>query len=103
MRAELDRWISAFTSVRVAIGIKIFGQRTNGTRRMLALVYRRGVANPDQEVEFGTTLPTAAGLQLTIQVADLYHGTALPPGYAVGDTLAIDLAPLQGEILSSLP
>ena len=55
-----------------------------------------------QEVEFGTTLPTAAGLQLVISVADLYHGAALPTGHAAGDIVAIDLAALQAEILSDI-
>uniref|UniRef100_A0A7S0M7T7 Uncharacterized protein n=1 Tax=Cryptomonas curvata TaxID=233186 RepID=A0A7S0M7T7_9CRYP len=96
---ELRNWVSACTSVQVAIGIKIFAPQVDSTRRMLALVYRRECPhNPEQAVEFGTNLGDAAGLHVTISLADLFHGVALPAGVDGATTLAVDLARVRKAI-----
>jgi hypothetical protein len=51
LQNELRAWLSNHTSVQVAIGIKIFGKKQDGTRRILALLFRR--AGDVQSVEFG--------------------------------------------------
>jgi hypothetical protein len=105
LRRELAEWISVHTSVQIAVGIKIFPER-HGTRRMLALLYRRGVPNPDQSIEFGTDVGTAAGLALQIFVSDLYFGIPpadLPPplqaAILANEVVAVSLQELQGQIL----
>jgi hypothetical protein len=53
LKIELRSWISDDTSVQVAICIKVFGRRVNGTTRILALMYQRDCPhNPEQTVEF---------------------------------------------------
>jgi hypothetical protein len=108
LRKELADWISAHTSVQVAIGIKIFPER-HGTRRMLALLHRRGAVNPDQSIEFGTDVGTAAGLALQIFVSDLYFG--IPPAHLsvqlrtaiqANEVLAVSLQQLQVKIMKRL-
>jgi hypothetical protein len=109
LQNELHAWIGNNTSVQVAIGIKIFGLRKNGSCRMLALLYRRGVAGPTQSVEFGTNIGNAAGLNLSFPLADLYFGVAqaniplqVQPLIANGAVIVVDLAQLQASILLEL-
>ena len=100
---ELKTWMSTCTSVQVAIGIKIFERQANGTRRMLILVFRRGSRAPEQQVEFGTDIGSAAGRVVSIRLADLYHGVALPAGAAVDASFDVDMEALQAVILENLP
>jgi hypothetical protein len=101
LSVELRNWISTRTSVQVAIGIKIFAPQADQSCRLLALVYQRDCPhNPEQAVEFGTNVGDAAGLALTIRLADLYHGVVLPAGVDrdAAATIAIDLADLRDVI-----
>jgi hypothetical protein len=101
LKTELRNWISDDTSVQVAIGIKIFGPRVNGITSVLvlALVYQRDCPlNQEQAVEFGTNVGDAAGLALTIRLADLYHGVAFPAGVNAAATVAVDLADVRDAI-----
>jgi hypothetical protein len=103
---ELADWISGHTSVRIAIGIKIFPEK-HSARRMLALLYRRGVQNPDQSIEFGTDVGTAAGLSLRLFVSDLYFGIPYPDlplllqgAILANEVVAVSLQELQGHIMN---
>jgi hypothetical protein len=99
LRVELRNWISTRTSVQVAIGIKIFAPQADERCRLLALVYQRDCPhNPEQAVEFGSDVGDAAGLAVTIRLADLYHGVALPAGLDAAATVAIDLADVRDAI-----
>jgi hypothetical protein len=109
LQNELHAWIGNNTSVQVAIGVKIFGLRDDGSRRMLALLYQRGVVGPAQSVEFGTNVRNAAGLNLSFPLMDLYFGVAqanipLPVQPLIGNVtiIVVDLAQLQASILRHL-
>jgi hypothetical protein len=91
---ELLELVSGWTSVQVAIGIKILNQRVDnvGDVLMTAYVYLRPAANaetvifsddknlipqfpPDQIVQFGTNVPhSAAGIFITFPLQALYFG-----------------------------
>ena len=99
LKIELRNWMSTSTSVQVAIGIKIFAPQADESCRLLALVYQRDcLHNPEQTVEFGTNVGDAAGLAVTIRLADLYNGVALPAGADGAATVAVDLANLRDVI-----
>ncbi len=49
-------------------------------------------------MEFGTNVGGAAGLAVTIRLADLYNGVALPAGVDGAATVAVDLANLRDVI-----
>jgi hypothetical protein len=72
LQEELAAWIGIHTSVQIAVGIKIFVHSANGTRRLLAHLYKRF---PNiQSVEFGTNLSNHNGLSLRFPLSDLYYG-----------------------------
>jgi hypothetical protein len=87
----------------VAIVIKIFERRVDGTRRMLILVFRRGRGNPEQQVEFGTDIGICAGRVVSIRLADLHHGLALTAGARVDTEYTVDLEALRTVISDDLP
>ena len=70
---------------------------------MLILVFRRGSRAPEKQVEFGTDIGSAAGRVVSIRLADLYHGVALPAGAAVDASFDVDMEALQAVILENLP
>ncbi|KAK1942844.1 hypothetical protein P3T76_005481 [Phytophthora citrophthora] len=74
LRAKLQRWMDpAYSSVQVAMGIKIFAGPV--TSRRLTILHRRG--HPIQEVEFG--LEHDHPLPLTFPLGAIYFGVHLPP------------------------
>ena len=99
LKIELRDWISNSTSVQVAIGIKIFAPQADEGCRLLALVYQRDCPhNPEQVVEFGTNVGDAAGLAITLRLADLYFGVALPDGVDRATIVTVDLADVRDVI-----
>ncbi len=85
--------------MQVAIGIEIFDPRVNGKTRILALVYQRDCPhNPEQAVEFGTNVGGAAGLAITLRLADLYFGVALPDGVDRATIVTVDWADVRDVI-----
>jgi hypothetical protein len=76
LRDVIRNWLTAATSVQVAIGIKIFTARSRRYRAIL------GVRNsPPWEIEFGTNAG-AGPITLDFPFALLYHGAPLPPALA---------------------
>jgi hypothetical protein len=67
---ELASWISEFTSVQIALGVKIFGRRVDGSRRLVAILLRRNA--PMQMVEFGTNIHALVDQQLFFPLAELF-------------------------------
>jgi hypothetical protein len=118
-------WISAYSSVQVAIGVKIHDLRSvDNTVRMTAYMYRKEQANqpnppilepyhkgailipqfpPEVRIEFGTDVPSeiVANLSLSFPESDYYFGTtslSLP-----NRTIDIPLIDVQSTILDKLP
>jgi hypothetical protein len=94
LRDVIRNWLTAATSVQVAIGIKIFTARS---RRYLAIL---GVRNsPPWQIEFGTN-DGAGPITLDFPLALLYHGVPLPPALAnlVDPTITIDLIALRNYL-----
>ncbi len=99
---ELTSWISAGTSVQVAVGIKMYpySQRSD---RAEAVVFRRGVSNPEQVAQFS---PDAGDCPtIAFHPKDLFFGVVpkLPLGLrdriARDETIKIDLRCARDEIL----
>lgn len=104
LKTKLQNWIGPTTSTQVAIGIKIMPKRRiSGRRRMVGLLYKKGVA-VHQEVEFGNDISPAALVvaQLTFNATSLFHGVPFPSGL-VGQVITIPLAPLQGLVTTLIP
>ncbi|KAG1706039.1 hypothetical protein DVH05_002601 [Phytophthora capsici] len=94
LRAKLQRWMSNDTSVRVAIGIKIFYGPV--TSRRVAILHQRGQLT--QEVEFGFDYPPPP--PLTFPLGAIYTGVALPQslGGLENHLISIDLVGLRNVI-----
>ena len=99
---ELTAWISASTSVQVAVGIKMYPNVHQGDRAE-AIVFRRGVSNPEQVVQFS---PDAGDCPaLVFHLKDLFFGVveklplAIQDRIARDETIKIDLRRLRDEIL----
>jgi hypothetical protein len=69
---------------------------------MLALLYRKGVANPTQSVEFGTDVGNAAGLNLSFPLAKANIPLLIQPLIRNDTMILLDLAQLQASILLEL-
>jgi hypothetical protein len=108
LKSELLDWIGFHTSVQVAIGVKIFRQKVDGSRRIVGLLYRRNHAAI--EIEFGSDVPIVSGLIMSFPITDLYVGVPLqiisniiapllgnPP-----HEIVIDLERLHAEMLATL-
>ena len=105
LKRSLSDWVAPESPIVSAIGIKISGER-NGTRKMFALLYRKGASsNPVQEIEFGTDVPDVQGLVLNVSLRDLFFGAHGIQGEKLKSALhndhqiGINLAMLQQEIL----
>jgi hypothetical protein len=120
---ELLELVSPWTSIQVAIGIKIEDMRTNGGHVLMsAYVFRRNQAytsapvvfdddvhkipqfEPEQQVEFGTDVEyPAGGLSIHFPLADLYFGSSEPASvYAAIQNnclIEIDLGDLRDRIV----
>jgi hypothetical protein len=97
LRAKLERWMDpAYSSVQVAIGVKIFPGPVDSRR--VAILHRRG--EPIEEVEFGLHQARPAPLTITFPLGAIYFGVALPPSLAghERDPITIDLIALRGVI-----
>ncbi len=106
LKAKLRDWVAPESPIVSAIGIKISGE-SNGTRKLLALLYKKGAGNPVQEIEFGTDIPDIQleGLVLNVSLRDLLFGAHGIQGAELTAALhndlqiGINLATLQKEIL----
>jgi hypothetical protein len=122
---ELLLWISPYSSVQVAIGVKIHDLRSvDNTVRMTAYMFRKQQTNqpnppilepyhkggilipqfpPEVRIEFGTNIPaaTVATLSLSFPESDYHFGTTSlsPPNW----TIDIPLLDVQTTILDKLP
>jgi hypothetical protein len=105
LKRSMSAWVASESPIVSAVGIKISEER-NGTRKMLALLYKKGaISNPVQEIEFGTDAPYVPGLVLNVSLRDLFFGAheiqgdelkaALDHDYQI----EINLAKLQKIIL----
>jgi hypothetical protein len=104
LKSKLENWIGPSTSVQVAIGIKIMqNRRIDGRRRMIGLVYERGV-DTHQDVEFGTNVSQAEldAAQLTFNAASLFYGVPVPVSL-IGQVITIPLAVLQDLVAQLIP
>jgi hypothetical protein len=106
LKTELLDWIGNHTSVQAAIGVKIFGKRVDGSRRMVALLYRRN--HSPLQIEFGSDLENISGLYLSFPITDLYVGVdfqdipnVMKPLLEIPAQIIIDLAKLQAEIIAN--
>lgn len=95
LRTKLTRWMSAQTSVQVAIGVKI----ASNSQSRVSILCQRGL--PDQVVEFGEDHhPGAAPLALTFPLASIYFGVGLPQAMdrVINPQISIDLIDLRTQI-----
>ena len=97
---ELAAWISADTSVQVAIGIKMYPYETESDKAE-ALVYRRGFKAPEQVVRFS---PENGRPTIKLHLRDLFFGVVqklpgeLQDRIARDETIEIDLGLVRREI-----
>lgn len=97
LRANLLRWVDhRYSSVQVAIGIKIFPGCI--TSRRVAILHQRGQLV--QEVEFGMDQNRPGPMTIEFPIGMIYTGAALPPALAGREDhlIFIDLIALRATI-----
>ena len=54
LHADAQTWLGPNTTIQIAIIVKIWPRRVNGTFAMLVMSFSRGLANPTAAISFGT-------------------------------------------------
>ena len=94
LEEELNLWLSDESSTTVAVGIKIFQRKKNGTRRILFILGVRD--KPLECIEFGTDIESP---QLFVEIP----GRLICPFIVDESSVSFDLHVLRDKIIRALP
>jgi len=97
----LSQWL---TSVRMAVGIKIYDEKNDEIQMQMVVYKNDAIQNPVETISFGTDVQVQ-DLFLEIPFADIYYGTegsqndAIKNAIEMNHCIRIDLLVLQERIL----
>jgi hypothetical protein len=105
LKEELGLWLSSESDVKMAIGIKIFGKRKDGTRRFVLLfAVKQSNENEDvilHELTFGDGVESGPR-ELIIPISVIFNSSRLPPNVSEYDMINLSLDQIHTVALECL-